>query len=123
MGKNRKEKLFSVSKVDFDFLESHKQKAGAAIREQLKYQRLRKIDENALRIRSNIRDIKFKEKQLSENKFLERHPEFADDLKPKHILETEIDNLKHNVVGLERDIIEVKKVLEEDTNGGYQTVA
>lgn len=107
----------SISEEDYKMLMNAKKQIELAKNVNMKFEREFKRKEMLANIHGNERDIKFKREQISSGKFLESHAEFADGLKPKHILETEIEFLIVNVEKLKRQVEQVDALMEDDADG------
>ena len=106
-----------VTQEEYEMLQAYKAKAAEEKQVNFKILRERKIKENEVAIKGHERDIAFKQAQIDKGEKLEKHPEYAGDLKPKHVMENEIDLKNFEIDKLKEEISSIKKIMKEEENG------
>ena len=105
---------YSISPNEKQLLDSAKLRNTELYKEQVRYERNRRIKQHNIVIKQKEREIKFKEEQLKNNKCLEYHADFKDGLKPLFYLENDIENIKFEIDGLKDNIKKLKEEQEKD---------
>lgn len=106
------EKRFRVTKEEFLALQQLKAQQSDIAKKQNQYNQTVQMENNEVQIKCKEREIKFKKDELSSGKIIEKHLEFTDDKKPKHMIQGEIDILTQQIKELKRQNKLISDMLE-----------
>ena len=94
-----RKKPYTVNEEDYKLL----QRLKTISKENKQRLRLLSIKTNKTKIKQKQREIDFKQKQLKEEKCVEKHESFVDGVKPLFMLKSDIENIEAEIEQFEEE--------------------